>query len=86
VLCQKLAKVLSRPRRSIDQRAEELPGAARRADPDRSASILDRIPAGRWGTPDDLRGIVVFLASAAAGVYARRNRAGGWRLAGTLRR
>jgi 2-dehydro-3-deoxy-D-gluconate 5-dehydrogenase len=40
--------------------------AALRADPDRSASILDRIPAGRWGTPADLRGIVVFLASAAA--------------------
>jgi 2-deoxy-D-gluconate 3-dehydrogenase len=37
-----------------------------RADPDRSAAILARIPAGRWGTPDDLRGAVVFLASAAS--------------------
>ena len=37
-----------------------------RADPARSASILDRIPAGRWGTPADLKGIVVFLASPAA--------------------
>jgi 2-deoxy-D-gluconate 3-dehydrogenase len=40
--------------------------AALRADPVRSTSILDRIPAGRWGTPDDLKGIVVFLASSAS--------------------
>ena len=37
-----------------------------RADADRSAAILARIPAGRWGTPDDLMGTVVFLASAAS--------------------
>lgn len=37
-----------------------------RADEERSASILSRIPAGRWGTPDDLKGIVVFMASDAA--------------------
>jgi 2-deoxy-D-gluconate 3-dehydrogenase len=37
-----------------------------RADADRSAAILARIPAGRWGTPDDLRGAVVFLASPAS--------------------
>jgi len=37
-----------------------------RADPARSQSILERIPAGRWGTPDDLAGAVVFLASDAA--------------------
>ena len=37
-----------------------------RADADRSASILARIPAGRWGTPDDLKGTVVFLASPAS--------------------
>ena len=37
-----------------------------RADADRSASILERIPAGRWGVPDDLAGPVVFLASAAS--------------------
>lgn len=35
-------------------------------DPQRSASILERIPAGRWGTPADLGGAVVFLASDAA--------------------
>ena len=37
-----------------------------RADPNRSVSILDRIPAGRWGTPDDLKGVAVFLASPAS--------------------
>jgi len=37
-----------------------------RADATRSRAILERIPAGRWGTPDDLAGAVVFLASDAA--------------------
>jgi 2-deoxy-D-gluconate 3-dehydrogenase len=37
-----------------------------RADPVRSKDILERIPAGRWGTPDDLKGVVVFLASEAS--------------------
>jgi 2-deoxy-D-gluconate 3-dehydrogenase len=35
-------------------------------DPVRSRRILERIPAGRWGTPEDVAGAVVFLASAAA--------------------
>jgi 2-dehydro-3-deoxy-D-gluconate 5-dehydrogenase len=35
-------------------------------DPVRSRSITARIPAGRWGEPEDLAGAVVFLASAAA--------------------
>ncbi|UOQ52101.1 2-dehydro-3-deoxy-D-gluconate 5-dehydrogenase KduD [Hymenobacter cellulosivorans] len=39
---------------------------ALRNDPDRSQSILARIPAGRWGTPDDFKGPTVFLASEAA--------------------
>lgn len=39
---------------------------ALRNDAARSKSILERIPAGRWGQPDDFRGPVVFLASAAA--------------------
>ncbi len=37
-----------------------------RADANREKAIVDRIPAGRWGTPDDLMGTVVFLASAAS--------------------
>lgn len=37
-----------------------------RADAARSQTILDRIPAGRWGEPADLKGIAVFLASAAS--------------------
>jgi len=39
---------------------------ALRADEKRNAEILARIPAGRWGTPDDLKGATVFLASAAS--------------------
>lgn len=39
---------------------------ALRNDAVRSKSILDRIPAGRWGEADDLKGATVFLASAAA--------------------
>ena len=40
--------------------------AALRQDADRSQSILGRIPAGRWGTPADFKGPIVFLASAAS--------------------
>ncbi len=39
---------------------------ALRADADRSKSILDRIPANRWGTPQDIMGAAVFLASPAS--------------------
>jgi len=39
---------------------------ALRNDPKRSAEILGRIPAGRWGNPADLGGAAVFLASSAA--------------------
>lgn len=39
---------------------------ALRNDPLRSKAILDRIPAGHWGNPDDLKGPVIFLASDAA--------------------
>jgi len=41
---------------------------ALRADEKRNAEILGRIPAGRWGKPDDLAGAAVFLASD-AGAY-----------------
>lgn len=40
--------------------------AALRADPKRSAEILARIPAGRWGQPEDLADAVVFLAAPAS--------------------
>ena len=40
--------------------------AALRADADRNASILARIPIGRWGNPEDIAAVAVFLASPAA--------------------
>ena len=40
--------------------------AALRADETRNTTILARIPAGRWGTPEDLSGALVFLCSDAA--------------------
>jgi 2-deoxy-D-gluconate 3-dehydrogenase len=53
---------------------------ALRADPDRNQAILDRIPAGRWGDPEDIAGTVVFLASPAARYVhgAIINVDGGW--------
>lgn len=39
---------------------------ALREDEVRNKSILNRIPAGRWGTPDDLMGTIVFLCSDAS--------------------
>ncbi|HEX8459890.1 MAG TPA: SDR family NAD(P)-dependent oxidoreductase [Segetibacter sp.] len=38
---------------------------ALRADPERSKSILSRIPAGRWGEPEDFKGPILFLCSKA---------------------
>ncbi|HDZ5416554.1 TPA: 2-dehydro-3-deoxy-D-gluconate 5-dehydrogenase KduD [Vibrio harveyi] len=40
--------------------------AALRADADRNQAILERIPAQRWGLPEDLAGPVIFLASPAS--------------------
>ena len=39
---------------------------ALRADEVRNAAILSRIPAARWGEPEDFKGVAVFLASAAS--------------------
>jgi len=54
--------------------------AALRDDAQRSDEILGRIPAGRWGTPDDLAGPVVFLASSASDYVHGHTLAvdGGW--------
>ncbi|HES59786.1 MAG: 2-dehydro-3-deoxy-D-gluconate 5-dehydrogenase KduD [Calditrichaceae bacterium] len=54
--------------------------AALRADPERNKTILDRIPAGRWGEPEDLKGIAVFLASSASDYISGYTIAvdGGW--------
>jgi 2-deoxy-D-gluconate 3-dehydrogenase len=51
-----------------------------RADAARSKAILDRIPAGRWGEPEDIAGAAVFLASPAARYVhgAIFNVDGGW--------
>ncbi|MCP1309671.1 2-dehydro-3-deoxy-D-gluconate 5-dehydrogenase KduD [Paenibacillus tyrfis] len=40
--------------------------AALRADEERSSQILVRIPAGRWGTTEDMQGPIIFLASQAS--------------------
>jgi len=49
-------------------------------DPVRSKQILERIPVGRWGKPDDLKGAVVFLASEASNYIQGHTLAvdGGW--------
>jgi 2-deoxy-D-gluconate 3-dehydrogenase len=51
-----------------------------RADEQRNAEILGRIPAGRWGLPEDMAGPVVFLASQASNYLQGHTMAvdGGW--------
>ena len=59
---------------------------ALRDDAARSREILARIPAGRWGRPDDLKGAVVFLCSPAAAYIHGTTLAvdGGWLARWTL--
>jgi 2-deoxy-D-gluconate 3-dehydrogenase len=54
--------------------------ATLRADPDREPAISARIPAGRWGTPEDLVGAAVFLAAPASDYVSGHVLAvdGGW--------
>ncbi len=54
--------------------------AALRDDPERSQAILDRIPAGRWGAPEDIAGAVTFLCTPASAYVtgAVLNVDGGW--------
>jgi 2-deoxy-D-gluconate 3-dehydrogenase len=54
--------------------------AALRADPDRNKAILERIPAGRWGRPDDIAETAVFLSAPASDYVngAVLNVDGGW--------
>jgi len=51
-----------------------------RADPDRNKAILERIPAGRWGQPEDIVGMAIYLASSASDYCSGAvfNVAGGW--------
>jgi 2-deoxy-D-gluconate 3-dehydrogenase len=39
---------------------------ALKENPERNKAILDRIPAGRWGMPEDFKGPVIFLSAAAS--------------------
>ena len=51
-----------------------------RADQQRNAEILARIPIGRWGLPEDLQGAIVFLSSEASAYVTGYTLAvdGGW--------
>ena len=55
-----------------------------RRDPVRSRQILERIPAGRWGEPEDLAGAVVFLVLAAPALRHRARARRRRRLAGAI--
>ncbi len=52
--------------------------AALQEDANRNSAILARIPAGRWGEPEDLQGAALFLASAASN-YVNGSTGAGWR-------
>ena len=58
---------------------------ALREDPQRNRQITERIPAGRWGTPEDVAGAAVFLASTRLRLRARSRARRRRRMDGTLR-
>ena len=57
---------------------------ALREDADRARSILERIPAGRWGTPQDVAGAAVFLSSRRSRLRQRTRPRRRWGLDGPL--
>ena len=58
--------------------------AALVGNPQREPAILARIPAGRWGTPADLGGAVIFSGVRCLRLPARGHHPRGWRLSGAL--
>ena len=57
---------------------------ALREDEARASSILSRIPAGRWGVPEDFAGPIVFLASTASKLYEWFDTNSRWWMDGTI--
>ena len=60
----------------------ELTRDARRRSPGCTSGCLARTPAGRWGVPEDLAGVAVFLASCRVRFRDRRRDPGRWRVLG----
>ncbi len=50
-------------RRDLDEAVERRAGRGRQSAPAMFAKVVERTPAGRWGQPEDLAGLAVFLAS-----------------------
>ena len=59
--------------------------AALRDDPERTRQLLERVPAGRWATPEDVAGPRAVPVLGRGRLRPRRRAARRWRLAGSLR-